>query len=215
MDDVIRVVLADDHPPTRAGVRMSLEAGGFTVVGEAPDARGCVDLAVELEPDVALIDVNMPGGGVAAVEQIAAQRPTVACVMLTVSRDDNDLFAALRAGAVGYLLKDIDPDRLPEALRGALRGEAALSRTLVTRLVDEFRGRGQRRIALPGGKAIDLTERELAVLEALRDGASTREIAEHLGVAPVTVRSYVHTLLKKLRVPDRESAVRLFEDRRP
>lgn len=209
----MRVILADDHAPTRAGVRISLEEAGFDVVGEAPTGRQAVELAVDLQPDICLLDVHMPGGnGVWAVEEIASKVPEATCVMLTVSRDDDDLFAALRAGAVGYLLKDIDPERLPEALHGAVRGEAALPRALVTRLVDEFRGRGQRRVALPGRKAVDLTERELVVLRGLREGRTTNEIAESLGVAPVTIRSYVHTLLKKLRVPDRASAVRLFEE---
>lgn len=213
MEELTRVLIADDHPPTRAGVRLAVEEdSGFVVVGEAATGRRLVELAVELEPDVCLIDMNMPGGnGVSAVEAITSRVPSAACVMLTASRDDADLFAALRAGAIGYLLKDIDPDRLPAALRGALRGEAALPRVLVTRLVDEFRGRGQRRIALPGRKAVDLTERELAVLEGLREGASTKQISERLGIAQVTVRSYVHTLLKKLRVPDRDAAVRLLD----
>jgi two-component system, NarL family, nitrate/nitrite response regulator NarL len=211
--DLISVLLVDDHPPTRAGVRLSLEEHDFDVVGEAADGPRAVAMAVALRPDVCLIDVHMPaGGGAEAVEHILASVPETACVMLTASKEDKDLFASLRAGAVGYLLKDIDPDRLALALRGALNGEAAMPRVLVTRLVDEFRVRGQRRVALPGRKAVDLTERELEVLRGLRDGRSTKEIADALGVAQVTVRSYIHTLLKKLRVPDRAAAVALFED---
>jgi two-component system, NarL family, nitrate/nitrite response regulator NarL len=213
VEEVITVLLADDHPPTRAGVRLSLEDGGFVVVGEASNGREAVEMAVELRPDVCVVDVNMPGlRGPQAVEQIAEQVPSTACVMLTVSQDDEDLFTALRAGAVGYLLKDIDPDRLPDALRGVLRGEAALPRMLVTRLLDEFRSKGKRRISPPGRKAVDLTERELTVLLGLRDGKSTKQIAEELHVAQVTIRSYVHSLLRKLSVPDRAAAVRLFEE---
>lgn len=213
MADVIRVLIADDHPPTRAGVRMALEGSGFEIVAEARTGQQAIALATETRPDLCVLDIRMPGGdGVAAVEGISAVLPEAACVMLTSSSDDEHLFAALRAGAVGYLMKDIDPDRLPDALRGALRGEAALPRRLVARLVDEFRGRRQRRIALPGRKAVDLTEREAEVLEGLREGRTTKELADSLGVSPVTVRTYVHTLLKKLRVPDREAAVRLFDD---
>lgn len=213
MDALIRVLLVDDHPHTRAGVRMSLEEDGFAVVGEAADGGKAVALAQELRPDVCVIDVHMPGGnGPDAVEAILAAMPETTCVMLTASPDDADLFASLRAGAVGYLLKDIDPDRLAPALKGALNGEAALPRALTARLIDEFRTKGQRRVALPGRAAVDLTDRELAVLGALREGQTTKQIAEVLGVAQVTVRSYIHTLLKKLRVPDRAAAVALFED---
>jgi two-component system, NarL family, nitrate/nitrite response regulator NarL len=210
--ELIRVLIADDHGPTRLGVRMSLEERGFSVVAEAVNGAQAVELAVEHVPDVCLLDINMPGGdGVSAVSDIRAEVPDVACVMLTASTDDEDLFAALRAGALGFLQKDMDPDRLPDALLGVLNGEAALPRALVTRLVEEFRGKGDRRIALPGRKAVDLTERELVVLQGLRDGLSTRELADSLGISPGTVRTYVHTLLKKLRVPDREAAVRLFD----
>ncbi len=213
MDELIRVLIADDHPPTRAGLRLALEDGGFEVVGEARSGRQAVELAAETRPDVCVLDVRMPDGdGVAAVEGILAASPGSACVMLTSSFDDEDLFAALRAGAVGYLLKDVDPDRLPGALRGVLRGEAALPRALVMRLVDEIRGRARRRVALPGRKAVDLTEREAEVLRGLRDGKTTKELADALGVSSVTVRTHVHTLLKKLRVPDRQAAVRLFDD---
>ena len=213
MEDVIRVLLADDHPPTRAGIRVSLEADGFQVVAEASNGPKAVELAIQLGPDVCLIDVSMPGGdGPEAVEAITVRVPEATCVMLTASRDDTDLFAALRAGAVGYLVKDIEPDRLGDALRGALRGETAMPRALVTRLVDEFRSKPRRRVALPGRRAVDLTERELVVLQGLRDGKNTKDIASSLGVAQVTVRSYVHSLLKKLRVPDRRAAVALFEE---
>ncbi|HEX2175164.1 MAG TPA: response regulator transcription factor [Nocardioidaceae bacterium] len=212
MEPLIRVLLADDHAHIRAGVRLSLEQEGFEVVGEAATGEQAVVLARETRPDVCLVDVHMPGGGGAeAVAQILADMPETACVMLTASQDDVDLFASLRAGAVGYLLKDIDPDGLAPALRGVLKGEAAVPRLLVARLIDELRAKNIRRVALPGRRAVDLTEREAAVLQGLRDGKSTKEIAASLGVASVTVRNYIHTLLKKLRVPDRESAVALFE----
>jgi two-component system NarL family response regulator len=116
----LRVLIADDHPPTRAGVRQALEADGFAVVAEVGDARKAVDAAVEHEPDVCVLDIHMPGNGIDAAREIAHKLGDVSIVMLTASRDDDDLFEALRAGRVGYLLKDMDPDRLGPALRGVL-----------------------------------------------------------------------------------------------
>jgi DNA-binding NarL/FixJ family response regulator len=208
----IRVVIADDHAPTRMGVRMSLEEDGFDVVAEAATASAAVAAVVEHRPDVVLLDVHMPGSGISAARSVARAVPDAAVVMLTVSRDDDDLFEALRAGARGYLLKDIDPDRLPHALRGVLDGEAALPRGLVARLVDEFRGR-ERSPRPP--LAAPLTGREWQVLEGLSEGLSTAQIAERLSVSAVTVRTHVKAVLRKLEVDSREAAVRLVRtDRR-
>jgi DNA-binding NarL/FixJ family response regulator len=185
----LRVILADDHPPTRAGVRRALETSGWIVCGEASDAKGAVDLALEHAPNVALLDIHMPGGGIVAAQEITSALPDTSVVMLTVSRHDGDLFSALRAGASGYLLKDIDPDRLSLALEGVLQGEAALPRNLVSRLMEEFRGRGRRRMTLPNRQAVSLTAREWEVLELMGEGLRTAEIAERLQVSPVTVRT--------------------------
>jgi DNA-binding NarL/FixJ family response regulator len=137
--------------------------------------------------------------------------PATTVVMLTVSRDDDDLFAALRAGASGYLLKDTDPSRLPFALKGVLDGEAALPRGLVARLIEEFRTRGKRRrLPLMRQRGVELTEREWEVLEFLHDGLSTAEIAERLSISPVTVRRHVSEILKKLRVTSRAEAIELL-----
>jgi len=180
------------------------------VVAELEDAAGAVAAAFELRPDVCLLDIHMPGNGIHAAEQIS-QLPETSVVMLTVSRDDQDLFDSLRAGASGYLLKDTDPERLPHALRGVLEGEAALPRTLVTRLVEEFRKRGKRNLLIPGRKGAELTTREWEVLELMRDGFQTQEIADRLFISAVTVRSHVSAILKKLNVTDRTAAVRLLE----
>jgi DNA-binding NarL/FixJ family response regulator len=208
----ITVLLADDHAAVRAGIRLALAGEGFNVVAEAADGPEAVTLAIEARPDIALLDVNMPGSGIKAAEEIVAALPGTTVVMLTVSRDDDDLFAALRAGASGYLLKDTDPGRLPFALRGVLDGEAALPRGLVARLIDEFRTRGKRRrLPLMRQRGVELTEREWEVLEFLHDGLSTAEIADRLSISPVTVRRHVSEILKKLRVTSREEAVKLMQ----
>jgi DNA-binding NarL/FixJ family response regulator len=209
-----RVLIADDHAPTRAGVRRALDGRGFEVCAEAADAAGAVTAAVAHRPDVCLLDIRMPGNGIVAAGEIVEAVPETAVVMLTVSRDDDDLFAALRLGAVGYLLKDVAAERLADALEAVLVGEAALPGTLVARLVEEFRSRGRRRLlTLPGRHGVELTDREWEVLQLLRRDRSTAEIAESLFVSETTVRTHVSAILRKLRVSDRREAVRLLEDR--
>jgi DNA-binding NarL/FixJ family response regulator len=210
------VLIADDHVPTRAAVRAALERGGFDVCAEAPDAATSVALVRQLRPDVALLDIHMPGDGIRAAAEIAAHMPQTSVVMLTVSSADDDLFAALKAGASGYLLKDTDPARLPLALRGVLDGEAALPRTLVRRLVEEFQIRGGgswSRVPVLGKRPARLTNREWEVLEGLGEGLTTAEISERLFISAVTVRSHVSSILRKLRVPNRASAVRVLRGR--
>ena len=206
-----RVLIADDHPPTRAGVRLALERAGFIICAEAWTADRAVELAVQERPDICLLDIHMPGSGIAAAGAIAERLPATSIVMLTVSQDDDDLFAALRAGASGYLLKTTDPERLPHALEGVLRGEAALPRALVSRVVVEFRRRQQqgRRAGEAGFR--NLTSREWEVLELLGEGHTTAEIAEKLFVSSATVRTHVASTLRKLSAPDRETAVALLK----
>jgi len=207
---VIRVVVADDHAPTRAGVRASLGAEGFEVVGEAATGKQAVELVAALAPDVCLMDIHMPGGGVAAADEISRTLPDCAVVMLTYSRDDDDLFDSLRAGARGYLLKDMDPDRLGPALHGVLAGEAALPRSLVSRVLEEFQGRSKRKLFVKAQRPTQLTSREWEIMELLREGLSTEEVGSRLFIAPGTVRVHVSSVLKKLRVPDRASAIRVL-----
>jgi DNA-binding NarL/FixJ family response regulator len=206
-DPRIRVIVADDHAPTRAGVLASLDGDGFDIVGEASHARGAVQLAVSLKPDVCLLDIHMPGNGIAAAEEISRSVPNCAIVMLTYSRDDDDLFDSLRAGARGYLLKDMDPDRLGSALRGVLAGEAALPRSLVSKVLEEFEGRSRRKLFMRAQRPTQLTSREWEIMELLREGLSTEEVATRLFVTPGTVRVHVSSVLKKLRVGDRASAI--------
>jgi len=211
MTSPIRVLLADDHARTRATVRGALERDGtFEVCGEARDAVGAVDAAELCRPDVCVLDINMPGSGIAAAARIREIRPDSAVVMLTVSRQDDDLFDALRAGASGYLLKGLSEDEMCEALHRVLDGEATLPGSLVARLVEEFRDREYRRVPLPEGSAARLTGREWDVLEMMRKGATTQEISRRLFVSQTTVRSHVSAILRKLGVPNRQAAIELL-----
>jgi DNA-binding NarL/FixJ family response regulator len=212
----LSVLIADDHAPTRDDVRAALEGHpGIEVCAEVADAAAAIEAALRLRPDICLLDIRMPGGGIAAAWEITARLPETGVVIFTVSREDDDLFDALRAGASGYLLKDTDPARLPLALLDVVRGDAAIPRALVARLATEFRDRGPRRRALLGnGGNGHLTSREWEVLELLRDGLSTGEIAEKLCITQVTARSHIAGILKKLRVPDRQAAIKLFASAR-
>jgi DNA-binding NarL/FixJ family response regulator len=174
-------------------------------------AATAVEAALRERPDLCLLDIHMPGNGISAAAEIVSRLPETAVVMLTVSRNDADVFDALRAGAAGYLLKDIDPKRLAFALRGVLAGEAALPRTLVARVLEEFRERTRhKRLPIRGGRGVELTSREWEVLEFLRQGLTTAAIAERLFVSKVTVRRHVASALKKLHVPDRRAALELL-----
>lgn len=202
-----RILIADDHPATRLGVRGSLAGRGFEIVGEATDAGSAVRLALSLRPDICLLAVKMPGDGIRAAAAISAALPDTRVVMLSASAADEDLFGALRAGACGYLLKDTAPDRLAFALQGAMNGEAALPRHLTARLIEEFRARdGRRRLAV-GDRQLELSDREWDVLELMREGHTTREIAERLWISPVTVRRHVQAILGKLQVSSRSEAL--------
>jgi two-component system nitrate/nitrite response regulator NarL len=209
-----RVLIADDHAPTRAGVRMALERGGCVVCAEVDNAVDAVNAAIREKPDVCLVDLQMPGDGLRAVSGISGRLPTTRVLVLTVSRSADDMFDALRAGANGYLLKDMDPAGLADAVRGAMAGEAPLPGFLTAWLIDEFRHRGQRKaLDLHGSKRVDLTPREWDVLELLDEGLSTAEIAGRLAVSQATVRRHVSTLLHKLGASTREQARRLLAER--
>jgi DNA-binding NarL/FixJ family response regulator len=209
-DEQVKVLLADDHASTRSGLRAILESDGFVVCAEVGDGPSAVTAAHETQPSICLLDVHMPGSGISAAARITAELPGTAVVMLTVSYQDDDLFAALEAGASGYLLKDTDPSRLPYALRGVLQGEAAVPRYLMARVIDRFRSRGSERLHLAKRRGAALSSREWEVLELMREGLSTAEMAERLFVSKVTVRSHVASILRKLQAPDRASALRLL-----
>jgi two-component system, NarL family, nitrate/nitrite response regulator NarL len=205
-----RVLLADDHFPIRVSVRQLLEEKGFEVCAEATDAASAVEAARREGPDICLLEVALHGDGLTAAAAISERVPEAAVVMLTASADDSDLFTAIRCGASGYLLKDMDPERLAVALRGVLEGEAAIPPKLVARLLEDYRRRDRpRRLRIDGCDATELTERETEVVALMREGSSTSEIAERLSVSPVTVRRHISEVRRKLGVSDRASALRL------
>jgi DNA-binding NarL/FixJ family response regulator len=209
-----RVVLADDHVPTRAGVRAALEDAGFAVLAAVGTGQRAIEAALAQRPDVCLLDVHMPGGGIEAAEAIRRALPETAIVMLTVSEDDDDLLRSLRAGAIGYLLKDTNPDRLPNALRGVLAGEAAIPRALVPTLVREYRGLSADRGGSAQPRPFGLSEREWEVLEGLRAGRTTKQIALQLGLSAITVRRHVSAVVDKLGAKDRDEAVAIADAHR-
>jgi DNA-binding NarL/FixJ family response regulator len=207
---LVRVVLADDHARMRGRIRDALEAGGCSVVGEAGSAAEAVALTEQHAPDVVLLDIHMPGNGIHAAREITTRMPGVPVVMLTQSAEEDDLFDSLRAGAVGYLLKDMDTRALPQALRGVLAGEGAVAPRILLRIMDEFRGPTKRRFGRRSPAAGKLSPREWEIMNLLASGRSTEEVAAELYLSPTTVRVHVSTVLKKLRVKDRESALRLL-----
>jgi DNA-binding NarL/FixJ family response regulator len=203
------VLIADDDAPHRRAVREALEAHGFVVVGEASDAAAAIGAATRLLPDICLIEIELPLEGLNAIGRIAKASPHTMIVVLSRSDHPEDVVTAFTRGASGYLLKGISGEQLAATLRGAYHGEPALSRSLVPYLVDEIRRGSARRLPLPGGP-VTLTPREWEVGELLRDGRSTAEIAETLGVSPITVRRHVGLLLGKLGVKNRQEAVGLL-----
>jgi DNA-binding NarL/FixJ family response regulator len=203
------VLIADDDITHRHTVREALEAHGFVVVGEASDAAAAIGAATRLRPDICLIEIELPLEGLAAVGRIAKASPETMVVVLSRSQDPEDVVTAFTRGASGYLLKEIGGERLASTLRSAYRGEPPLSRSLVPYLVDEIRRGSVRRLTLPAGP-VTLTPREWEVGELLREGRSTSDIAETLGVSPITVRRHVGLLLNKLGAKNREDAVRLL-----
>jgi DNA-binding NarL/FixJ family response regulator len=185
------------------------------VCASVADAAGAIQAAVRERPDACLLDIRMPGDGLAAAWEIAARLPQAKIVMLTVSDDDADLFAALRAGAHGYLLKTMNLRRLPDALEGVFAGEAAMPPALVARVLEQFRGhepRWRQPVAddSSGGR---LTSREWEVLALLTQALSTSEIAQRLMLSDSAVRVHISATVRKLGVPDRAAAMDLFRKR--
>jgi two-component system NarL family response regulator len=214
--DSPRAVIGDAHTASRFGTRLALEADGFVIVGEAVRAVDVVKTALVRHPDVCLLDLDLPGGGIGAAKAINEALPEAVLVILAASADEADLLAAIRAGASGYLLKTIDPSRLPVAVRRAVAGEAAIPRALVRHLVEAIRDRGSsRRMPLRREGRAGLTPREWQVLELISEGRATDNIASQLGVSNVTVRRHVSGLLRKFDAPDRRTLERWWHDEGP
>ena len=206
----VRVFLVDDHALFREGLAGIIASQpDMEVVGEAADGLEAVVKAKELSPDLVLMDIQMPGlDGLEAARQIKKELPEARIVMLTVRSDDEKLFAAIKNGAQGYLLKDIRSREMLEMLRGALRGEAAISPQLAGRMLEEFR---RMSLQMPEGAAeeVTLTQREQDVLSLVAKGAADKEIAEQLSLSLHTVKTHMRNILTKLQVGSRREAARV------
>jgi len=198
--DPIRVIVADDHPMFRAGVVSSLrEAGDVQVLGEASNAAEALRLAREHLPDIALLDITMPGSGLTAARDITLACPVTRVVMLTVSEDEDDLLAAMKAGASGYVLKGAGGAELIEVLRSVQAGDVYVAPALAWGLLREM--------SKPRTSPLDeLTAREREVLELVASGLSNQEIADRLGLAEKTIKHYMTNILGKLQVRSRVEA---------
>jgi DNA-binding NarL/FixJ family response regulator len=204
MKDAVRVLIADDHPLFREGMRGRLDRmGDIAVVGEASDGDEAVRLSRELEPHVVLMDIKMPGlNGIEATREILRANPRVGVLMLTMFEDDDSVFAAMRAGARGYLLKDSGGEGVVHAIRAVTSGEAVFGPGVAERIIGFFS------VPRPAQRAFpELTEREEEILVLVARGKSNQEIASRLFVSVKTVRNHVSNILLKLQVADRAQAV--------
>lgn len=203
--ETIGVLIADDHPLYRTGLRTVLASmPNSTLVGEAHTGAEAVRLAEQLQPDVILMDLQMPeGGGLAAIRQIVQTSPHIRILVLTMFQDDDSVFAAMRAGARGYLLKDRSDDDIARAIDAVGRGEAIFSPAIAERLMTFFSARP----VLSAALFPDLTESERNVLRLMAKGIDNDSIAERLGFSPKTVRNYISNVFSKLQVADRAQAI--------
>src|SRR4029077_14724786 len=203
----MRILIVDDHPITRAALSSLLEGQGFTVAGEAADGEEAIELARRLLPDLVLLDLSVPGmDGVPALPRLREAAPETEVVVLTASGTEENLLAAIRGGAAGYLLKSEPPERIAEVLRGVGHGEPALSGEVAGRLLEQVREGGAGR-GVPNEIAAALSARELEVLLLLDEHLGTDEIATRLYISEHTVRSHVKSLLRKLGVSSRREAL--------
>jgi DNA-binding NarL/FixJ family response regulator len=201
------VLIVDDHPLTREALSALLTQHGFSVVGEASGGDEAIGLARRLQPNLVLLDLSMPGlSGLEALPRLREAAPGCEVVVLTASGTEENLLAAIRGGAAGYLLKSEPPGRIAEFLRGVARGEAALSGEIARRLLDEVRN-GGRRSGVPDAIAKALSAREVEVLLLLDEHLGTDQIARRLFISEHTVRSHVKSLMRKLGVSSRREAL--------
>lgn len=200
----IRVVIVDDHSVVRIGIRAFLDTvDGIEVVGEAGGGEQALEVIQSTGPDVVLMDLLMPGmDGVEATQLVKKKFPAVQVIILTSYHQDENIFPAIRNGAISYVLKDIDPDDLAEVIRKAVKGQAVLNSRVATRLVQEFRGEQRDEQNL----FTELTERELDVLRLIGLGKNNQEIATQLYISEKTVKTHLSNILNKLHLNDRTQA---------
>ena len=201
----INVMLVDDHKIVRQGVRAYLQTlNGITVIAEAASGTEAIQKASEAHPDVILMDLEMPGelDGIAATRQIRKEYPQTQVIVVTSHHQDEYIFPAVRAGAISYLLKDVEPDELADAIRKAAEGEAVLDSRVASRIIKELQGIRQDEV----NPFTELSEREFEVLRLIAAGKSNTEIAETLVIGTSTVKTHISNLLKKLHLDDRTQA---------
>jgi DNA-binding NarL/FixJ family response regulator len=201
----IRLLMVDDHRMFLQGLRMLIEMeSDIQVVGECTNGADAVDAVMRLEPDVVLMDINMPGmNGVDATRQIMERRPETGIIILTMYREDAQVFHAIKSGARGYILKDVETSEVVRAVRAVARGESMIDPALATHLLSEFKRVWQQ----PGGHPRDgLTDREVAILRLIAAGLSNKEIGAQLSFSEKTIKNYITVIFQKLQLTDRTQA---------
>ncbi len=203
----MRVLLADDHALFRAGIASLLRAWGMKVVGEASDGLQALELARKLRPELLLMDIQMPRcNGLEATRLVKAEMPEIKIIMVTVSDEEDDLFEAIKSGAQGYLLKNMQEEEFRRVLEGIASGEAPLSRGLAVKLLDEFARLSHEPAAKPSERE-QLSEREREVLQLVAGGATNKEIAAQLFISENTVNYHMKNILTRLHLRNRAQAV--------
>nr|WP_260407744.1 response regulator transcription factor [Planomonospora venezuelensis] len=203
-------MIVDDHALIRRSLEMALAAeADIEVVGEASDGQEAVELADRLTPDVVLMDVRMPRrSGIEATREIKASAPSVRIIMLTVSDEEEDLFEAIKAGATGYLLKNVQLDEVPEVVRGVHEGQSLINPAMAAKLISEFATMSRKEAERPPQLPVPrLTDREMEVLRLVAKGMNNREIAKQLFISENTVKNHVRNILDKLQLHSRMEAV--------
>ncbi len=205
----MRILIADDHSLFRDGLRSLLQAEGHEVIGEAKNGKEAVALASELQPDLVLMDLQMPElDGLAATKLIVGAMPEMKVVILTASEEESKLFEAIKSGAQGYLLKNLEAEEFFDLLERAHRGEPALTPALARKLLQEFAKPSEAAVAPASTSPDDLTAREREVLELMVEGiTSNRKLAKRLGLSENTVKFHVRNILDKLRLHNRAEVV--------
>ena len=206
------IVLVGAEPLTWRFLGRLLEAAGFRVAAEASDAETGIELCLRERPALCLVDLAIPESAIRVVREVSQKVPETRVVVLSATADRDAMIDVIRAGASGYLLKSMDPNRIPEALRCELAGESAIPRVLVRELVRDLQTLGRHRSIATGRGGIELTSREWEILELMCEGVSGPSIAERLNLSPVTVRRHSAQAVRKLGVSNRDEAIALLQN---